>query len=118
MNKGLLALNIVLLLAVAVLFYLFLNQKDNNSADPITRHGKDTAPEWQHTPVAYFDMDSVESNFILWKQTQDEMMKRETAKNDSINMLRAGFQNYLQKVQPHFESMNPRQKDSLNTLLS
>ena len=117
MNKGLLALNIVLLAAVGILFFLFFTKKTSLATGPVSRAVSDSAPKWQHTPVAYFDMDSVEANFVLWKQTQDEMMKREQRKNDSINFLRNSFQNYLQRVQPQFEMMNARQRDSVNALL-
>ena len=118
MNKGLLVFNLVLLVAVVVLFYLFLSNGKTDVGRSGTSRLPDTASAWQHTPVAYFDMDSVEANFILWKQTQDDMMKREQAKNDSISMLRAGFQNFLQKMQGQFETLTSRQKDSLNTLLN
>ena len=117
MNKGLLTLNIILLVCVGVLFFLFFTKKDNTSSVIPTRANPDSAVQGQQAPVAYFDMDSIEANFILWRQTQDEMMKTEQAKNDSINMLRDGFQKYLQKLQPQFEALNPFQRDSLNNVL-
>lgn len=114
MNKGLLAFNIVLLVAVGVLFFLFFS-KNTKAGDPIIkRTGPDTAAAWEHTPVAYFDMDSIESNFVLWKRTQDEMMKKEQAKNDTINFLKMQFQNYLDKMQEQYGRLSPAQKDSVN----
>lgn len=118
MNKGLLALNIILLLAVGVLFFLVFDKKDAGYDSGRMPHQPDTAPQWQHTPVAYFDMDSVEANFTLFRQMQEEVIKREQVKNDSINYLRGYFQNYVQKLQPQFDRLNPREKDSVNTLLS
>lgn len=118
MNKGLLALNIILLLAVGVLFFLVFDKKDAGSDSGRMFHQPDTAPQWQHTPVAYFDMDSVEANFTLFRQMQEEVIKREQVKNDSINYLRGYFQNYVQKLQPQFDRLNSREKDSVNTLLS
>ena len=113
MNKGLLALNIVLLIGVAILFFLFFNKKDNTSSVTPTRTDPDTAAQWQHTPVAYFDMDSVEANFVLWKQVQAEVVKREAGINDTINQMKMGFQNYYQKLQAQSANLSPRQKDSL-----
>jgi outer membrane protein len=117
MNKGLLALNIVLLIGVGILFFLFFNKKDNTSVTP-ARTDPDTAPQWQHTPVAYFDMDSIEANFILWKQVQAEVVKREAGINDTINQMRNGFQSYYQKLQAQSANLSPRQKDSLSNELA
>ena len=65
--------------------------------------------------IAYFEMDSIEANFIGFKKMQDEVLKKEEIKNDSINILRMIFQNHVQSVQPLFQKMTPAQKDSLNS---
>jgi outer membrane protein len=117
MNKGLLILNIVLLLAVGILFILFFNKKDK-SVTPIRQPGTDTAAQWQHTPVAYFDMDSVEANFTEFKKMQAEVVKKEASINDSINQMKIAFQNYYQKLQSQSANLSPRQKDSLGNELS
>ena len=117
MNKGLLALNIVLLIGVGVLFFLFFNKKDNTSSVTPTRTDPDSVVQEQ-TPVAYFDMDSIEANFVLWKQVQAEVVKREAGINDTINQMRNGFQNYYQKLQAQSANLSPRQKDSLGNELA
>jgi outer membrane protein len=118
MNKGLLALNIVLLIGVGVLFFLFFNKKDSTSSVASTRTNRDTADQKQQTPVAYFDMDSIEANFVLWKQVQAEVVKREAGINDTINQMRNGFQSYYQKLQAQSANLSPRQKDSLGNELA
>ena len=118
MNKGLLALNIVLLISVAILFFLFFNKKDNPSSVIPIRNNHDTAIQKQQTPVAYFDMDSIEANFFLWKQVQTEVVKREAGINDTINQMRNGFQSYYQKLQAQSANLSPRQKDSLGNELA
>jgi len=117
MNKGLLALNIVLLIGVGVLFFLFFNKKDNTSSVSPARTDPDSVVQEQ-TPVAYFDMDSIEANFVLWKQVQAEVVKRESGINDTINQMRNGFQNYYQKLQAQSANLSPRQKDSLGNELA
>ena len=119
MNKGLLTLNIVLLIAVGILFFLFFKKKDNTTCSAVaTRTNPDTVAKWEHTPVAYFDMDSVEANFILWKQVQAEVVKTEAGINDTINQMRNGFQSYYQKLQAQSANLSPRQKDSLGNELA
>ena len=118
MNKGLLVLNIVLLIGVAILFFLFFKKKDNTSSVITSRNDHDTAIQKQQTPVAYFDMDSIEANFFLWKQVQAEVVKREAGINDTINQMRNGFQSYYQKLQSQSANLSPRQKDSLGNELA
>ena len=118
MNKGLLTLNILLLIAVGVLFFLFFSRKGDSSPVISTRTNPDTVAKWEHTPVAYFDMDSIEANFILWKQVQAEVVKREAGVNDTINMMRNSFQSYYQKLQAQSANLSPRQKDSLGNELA
>ena len=118
MTKGLLALNIVLLIGVGVLFFLFFKKKDNTSTVTSNRTDADTAAQWQHTPVAYFDMDSIEANFVLWKQVQAEVVKREAGINDTISQMRNGFQSYYQKLQAQSANLTPHQKDSLGNELA
>ncbi len=117
MNKGLLALNIVLLIGVGILFFLFFNKKDNTSTVTPARTDADPVVQEQ-TPVAYFDMDSIEANFVLWKQVKAEVVKREAGINDTINQMRNGFQNYYQKLQAQSANLSPRQKDSLGNELA
>ena len=115
MTKGLLALNIVLLLAVGVLYLLFFTKKDKAGDIVIRRTGFDSSVAGITTPVAYFEMDSIEANFIGFKKMEDEVLKKEQVKNDSINILKMIFQNHLQNVQPLFQKMTPAQRDSLNS---
>ncbi|HEX6849508.1 MAG TPA: OmpH family outer membrane protein [Chitinophagaceae bacterium] len=119
MNKGLLALNIILLISVGVLFFLFFNdKKDHSSSVTSIRTNHDTIIQTRQTPVAYFDMDSIESNFVLWKQVQAEVVKREAGINDTINQMRMSFQSYYQKLQSQSANLSPRQKDSLGNELA
>ena len=118
MNRGLLALNIVLLLAVGVLFFLFFTKKDSTAINTPTRSASDIAAQCEHTPVAYFDMDSVEANFTLFKQMQAEVVKREARINDSINQMKQAFQSYYMKLQSQGGNLSPRQRDSLGNELA
>ena len=120
MNKGLLTLNIILLVCVGVLFFLFFSKKDNTASVTPTRANPeaDSAAQRQQTPVAYFDMDSIEANFILWKQVQAEVVKREAGINDTINQMKLGFQSYYQKLQAQSANLSPRQRDSLGNELA
>ncbi len=115
MNKVLPVLNIVLLLAVGLLYFLFFNEKKPGNTI-IKRDGVDSAGNY--IPLAYFEMDSIEANFTEFKKMQDEVIKKEQTKNDSINYFGMYFQNYTEKLQPQFEKMSRREQDSLNMVVA
>jgi len=117
MNKSLLILNIILVLAVTILFYLFIGQK-KNTVNSRASNLPDTAAKWQHTPVAYFEMDSIEANFTKFKEMQAQVIKREGEINDSINQMKQSFQSYYRKLQSQEGNLTPRQRDSLGNVLS
>jgi outer membrane protein len=117
MNKGLLVLNILLLASVAVLFYLYFNNK-NNGPVSVKPMQTDTASAWEHTPVAYFEMDSIETSFILSKEMQAEVLKREEAINDSLNRMRAYLQLEFQKFQAQRSRLTPEQINEESNRLS
>ena len=118
MNKGLLILNIILLLAVGILFFLFFSKKNTTKDEVNHSKGTESASPWQRTPIGYFDMDSVEANFSLFKQMQAEVVKREAGINDSITQMRNDFQNYYQRLQAQAGGLSPRQQDSLGNILA
>jgi len=86
MKNFLLPLNIILALAVAVLFYLHFNQK---SATVDTRSGKgttDSSSIQRELKIAYVDLDSIQENYNYYKEKMDEFeRKKETADRDLNN---------------------------------
>ena len=86
MKNFLLPLNIILALAVAVLFYLHFNQK---SATVDTKVGKGTADSvaaQRELKIAYVDLDSIQENYNYYKEKMDEFeRKKETADRDLNN---------------------------------
>ena len=117
MNKGLLALNIVLLVAVGILFILFFSKKESSATTG--RISKSDTPVYSKPfAVAYFDMDSIEANFTEFKKMQAEVVKKEADINGSINQMRTNFQSYYQNLQAQAATLTPRQQDSLGNVLA
>src|SRR6185369_17427277 len=113
MKNGLLILNIVLLLAVAILFYLHfrsgktnINNKDNPQLKETTL--RDTTKGGR---IAYLDIDSIESNLEIVKIVRKELDK----KKDSINEILAGIEksirNKANEYQSKIASMNEAQQE-------
>jgi len=107
MNKSLLVLNIILLVAVVVLFYLFLgNKKGQNSSSKAMGLNDSTASNKQFR-VGYFDMDSIEANFSLFKEMQQEVSKKEDSINMVLNSARMNLQNKYRDYQEKRSTMTP-----------
>lgn len=73
MKNALYIINGILLIAVGVLFYLFLTEKKNNSSVIKSSTWIDTSKT--PTRIAYFEWDSIE-NQKFYKQMQDELNRK------------------------------------------
>jgi len=118
MNKGLLTLNLVLLAAVAVLFFLFFSRGGKNSDPVIKNAATDTTRSSADFRIAYFDMDSIEAHFGLFKQMQREVTKKEDSMNTVLNSAKMNLQSRYQKIQEQRSTMSPEQLDQAGKELS
>ena len=117
MNKGLLGLNIILLVAVAVLF--FLHFSSSGSRHPSTSAtGSSNSSDPTIFRIAYFDMDSIEAKFSLFKQMQTEVSKKEDSMNSILNSARMNLQNKYRKYQEQQASMTPSDIENAGNELS
>src|SRR5205809_5101536 len=91
MNKVLLALNIVLLVALAYLYYAFFNK--NHAAANANVPAKVTPDT--NFKIAYFDLDTLEKNYVLAKETRDYLKGKNDAMESKLNKIR---QDYTAKV--------------------
>src|SRR6478672_11953359 len=73
MKNALYIINGLLLIAVAVLFYLFFTEKKNKDAIVRSSNWVDTSKS--PTRIAYFEWDSIE-NQKFYKEMQDELNRK------------------------------------------
>lgn len=102
MNKGLLALNVILLAAVAVLFYLHFSSKKVVTT-PKKVINKDSLLAEKPFSVAYFEMDSIQENTQLVKDAMAEMAKKENAINAELNRLGKNYQDRVMFYQNKYQ---------------
>jgi outer membrane protein len=97
MKNVLLILNIVLLAAVAYLFYLQFGGKNRNvTAAKVTA---DSIPAASIFSMAYFEMDSIDSNYEMIKEVRKELSKKEEANNAEAMRLEKKYSDRLQQLQ-------------------
>ncbi len=94
MNKFLLGLNIVLLVAVGILYYYFFqyrNQDEHRIKDA-------NAAVANNFKIAYFELDSLQENYTYFKEVREELNKQEAQKTKQLNTIR---DNYLNKLKEY-----------------
>lgn len=103
MNRGLLILNLVLLLAVAALFYLHFSDGKKVEKKMVTQHPVSSAPAADFR-IAYFEMDSIENSFSLVKEVKNELGKEEDRMNGEMATLEKSYRNKIAQFQKQAET--------------
>ena len=118
MNKSLIFINIILLVAVAVLFFLFFKNSNGNYFSKSAEKSNESSPDQKSFRVAYFDMDSIEANFSLFKTMQKEIAKKEDSINSIMNSARMNLQSKYRKYQEQRSMMTPYDIEQASNELS
>ena len=118
MNRTLLILNIVLLAAVVVLFVLVLGRNKRSLESKVSTESTDSLKANTEFRLAYFDMDSVENNFALWKQMQEQVNAQEKSMSGELNALQNNLQSEYEKFQAQGPTMTPQQIDDTRKKLT
>jgi outer membrane protein len=111
MKKELLIWNIVLTIAVAVLLFLHFNTKGTKGVN-VVKTGKDTAVHAGSFRIAYFEMDSVATQFGLVKELETELASREEAITTEMNNRGKAIQQKINYYQNLAEKGNLSQEQS------
>jgi outer membrane protein len=100
-----LALNIVLLILVAILFYLHFNSK--KTPPPTVK--KEVPVDSQSAPqIAYFEMDSLQANYSYFKDALSQLHSKE----QSMNAQLAGLERSYQKKVTEWQQKGPSMSQS------
>ena len=120
MKNGWIILNLILMLAVGVLFYLHFNSKKTSTAQSKiqTKDPSDTVVAQSGCRIAYFEMDSIAANFVKAKEMQNELEKKEDRMNAEINGLQNTYQQKFNYFQQHGSGMTNTQLESARNELA
>jgi outer membrane protein len=114
MKNGWVILNILLLIAVGVLFYLHFNSRKNGvSQNKIESKDSTRAiTSADGCRIAYFEMDSIAANFVKAREMQRELEKKEEKMNSEITGLQNLYQEKYNNFQQHGPSMTGNQVEN------
>ena len=109
MKNGLLVLNVVLTLAVGYLLVMQFSKKKNITATGKS-NGTDTLSIASPFRIAYFEMDSIEANFLMVKEIKADISKKEEDYNYKLNQI---DQTYKDKYQGYLsQNLTPAQSEA------
>ncbi|RYY38302.1 MAG: OmpH family outer membrane protein [Chitinophagaceae bacterium] len=110
MKNGLLALNIVLLVAVGVLYFLHFSgdRKQTASAPAVKADGKHDPGQCR---IAYFEMDSIESAYALVKDVKAVLDRKEGEINNELARMERDFRTKAAEYQAQAVTMNQTQSE-------
>ncbi|MEX6686866.1 OmpH family outer membrane protein [Danxiaibacter flavus] len=94
MNRFLIGLNVVLLIAVGVLFYLHFDGKGKSSQTVPAVKG----PESATFKIAYFELDSLQNRYEYYKEVRDNLAAKS---EQNARDLRAKQDAYMKKVKEY-----------------
>ena len=111
MRSAAVILNIILLIAVGVLFYLHFEAKKPGREKDVQRPPKESPvnDSMGACRIAYFEMDSVEANFEMAREWKNELEKKEDNINAQMNRLRTAYQDKLTSLRQRQSTMTSAQ---------
>ncbi len=110
MKNFTLGLNIVLAIAVAVLFYLHFSSPKK----PAVVVDKQPQTSNSAFKIAYFEMDSIENHYEYLKDVRKALRELEQQKSNELNALRNEYKAKLQGYQSQGKSMTQEQMVKAN----
>ena len=114
MKNASLVLNVVLLIAVAVLFYLHFSSRNN--PEPVksaTVHSTGAVPTGDFR-IAYFEMDSINNSFALVKEVRAELSKEEEKMNTELARMQKTYNDKFTQYQSQAQSMSSVESENAN----
>jgi len=103
------ALNILLLVLVAILFYLHFDSKKNQVVPVQT---KTTTTPVAGSRIAYFEMDSLQENYNYFKDALNQLKQKEQVMNNELVGLERSYQKKINEWQQKGASMSQAETDA------
>lgn len=114
MKNASLVLNVVLLIAVAVLFYLhFSSDKKVEGAKGTTVTSTGAVPKGDFR-IAYFEMDSINNSFTNVKEVRAELGKEEEKMNAKLTQMQKTYNDRMMQFQSRGQNMSSEESEKAN----
>ncbi len=108
MNRFLLGLNIILLIALGYLYYAFYGKP---KSPQLVKKTTDTS--LNHIKLAYFDMDTLEKYYEYAKETRDYLRGRNEAMESKLNKIRGDYTSKVNDYNKRGASMSQTEQSQM-----
>jgi len=102
-------LNVILLVAVGVLYFLFF-KGDKSTSSTLKAGPKDTSNSG--SSIAYFNMDSVENQYIEIKHLREQLKTDEQVLTNELDGLKRDYTKRMQELQAQAKTMTQEQGEA------
>ncbi len=109
MKNFTIGLNIALVIAVAVLFYLQFSAGGNGKTS--TQSGTKEVPQGNFK-IAYFEIDSIEAHFSYYKEVSNSIQAKAQENGKQLNQLKEAFAAKYQELQRSAQGMTQAEVNS------
>ncbi len=121
MNKFLVSSNIILIIAVCILFYLQFNKKAQKSAIvPAQQSSSNNVTDNGSFKIGYFELDSLDQNYKYLQDVKSDLIAKDKSVqkqiNDLQNEFREKYNEYVQKGPTLSQSEQTEYTQNLNDL--
>ncbi|AYD46525.1 MAG TPA: OmpH family outer membrane protein [Arachidicoccus soli] len=121
MNKFLVSSNIILIIAVCILFYLQFNEKAQKSAIvPAQQSSSNNVTDNGSFKIGYFELDSLDQNYKYLQDVKSDLIAKDKSVqkqiNDLQNEFREKYNEYVQKGPTLSQSEQTEYTQNLNDL--
>ncbi len=109
-KNPLLVINIVLLILVAVLFYLHFSSSPRKSEIKTASADVNTSQQFR---IAYFEMDSIENNYEYLKDVRNELKAKEQGLSTQLNQMKNRYMEKVNKFQQEGQTMTQERQGAI-----
>lgn len=108
-------LNVVLLVAVGVLFYLHFSGNKKSTSTASKSGAVTTSANSQGTPkgnIAYIEIDSLHENYAYYKNLKGELERKQKAANNELEEKQRRYQTRMQQLQQKAPTMTQQEQEA------
>lgn len=108
MKNALLVVNVLLVIAVATLFFLYFSKKAPQLSAAVTSGAAGEAGNGFR--IAYFEMDSIENNYNYFKDVRDQFRGKEQQLNTELQSIKNQYEKMYEEYTQIHTTLSPEEK--------
>ena len=107
MKNALLIVNVLLVIAVATLFFLYFSKKTPQLSAAVTSGSVEGS---QGFKIAYFEMDSIENNYNYFKDVRSKFRGKEQQLNNELQTIKNQYEKLYEEYTQIHTTLSPEEK--------